>query len=134
MSASSERESPPSQTATQLSQDALSFAVPRQSDAVGEILQQILSASERSEAGRTNDPCRMELMAVAAKYSSQEFCLEPVLLELVQVLTRRIKGLSPDRRMSLEKSVARSLFEDQSSLVRLQGLWTHLTRPASHAE
>ncbi len=81
-----------------------------------------------------HDPCRAELLAVAAKYSAQEFCQEPVLLELVQVLTRRISGLSPARRTALEKSVATSLYEDQSSLVRLQQLWTQLTRLAAHAE
>ena len=132
--ASSDRESTPSQTTIQQTNPPSESAAEQSPDRVGDILQQILSASERGDAAGTEDPCRGELLAVAAKYSAQEFCQEPVLLELVQVLTGRIRGLSPARRAALEKSVATSLYEDQSSLGRLQLLWTQLTRLAAHAE
>ncbi len=134
MPASSDRESAQPRTTTQQTIASSESATEQNPDRVGDILQQILSASDRSDAAGTPDPCRAELLAVAAKYSAQEFCQEPVLLELVQVLTRRISGLSPARRTALEKSVATSLYEDQSSLVRLQQLWTQLTRLAAHAE
>lgn len=134
MPASSDRESAQPRTTTQQTIASSECGGEQNPDRVGNILQQILSASDRSDAAGMHDPCRAELLAVAAKYSAQEFCQEPVLLELVQVLTRRISGLSPARRTALEKSVATSLYEDQSSLVRLQQLWTQLTRLAAHAE
>ena len=134
MPANSDRKSAQPHTTTQETNPSSECAADQTPNHVGDILHQILSASERGDAAGTENPCRAELLAVATKYSAQEFCQEPVLLELVQVLTRRIVGLSPARRMALEKSVATSLYEDQSSLVRLQQLWTQLTRLAAHAE
>ncbi len=134
MPASSDRETAQPRTTSQQTSASPESAVEQHPDRVGDILQQILSASGHGDAAGTNNPCRTELLAVASRYSAQEFCQEPVLLELVQVLTRRISGLSAARRTALEKSVTTSLYEDQSSLVRLQQLWTQLTRLASHAE
>jgi hypothetical protein len=72
-------------------------------------------------------------MAVAGKYSFSEFCQEPVLRELVQVITRKLRGLSESRLESLERSVTSSLYEDQAALSRLQLLWAHLTGRNPHA-
>lgn len=95
--------------------------------AVASLLQQILEAAESPETDDSADPVRAELIAVARRYSQQDFCQEPVLRELVRVITRRLQGLSSARREALEKSVTSTLFEDQSAHVRLRRLWAHLT-------
>ena len=98
------------------------------------VLAQILSVAESGGSAGIDSTCRAELLAVARKFASHDFCLEPVLLELVQVLTGRIRGISEVRRTAMERSVTATLYEDQTSMSRLQRLWTHLTELVTHAE
>ncbi len=100
-------------------------------DRLSVILEQILSASAGG-ATATSDPSRADLLAVAAKYPSLDFCTDPVLMELIQAITRRIKGLSENRLIAMERSVAASLLEDQVSHGRLQHFWEELKRLVSH--
>jgi hypothetical protein len=100
-------------------------------DRLTAILEQILSASEENR-NAVSDPCKAELLAVAAKYPSHDFCSDPILLELIQAITRRMKGLSENRLMAMERSVAASLLDDQESHRRLQHLWEQLKRLVSH--
>lgn len=95
------------------------------------ILEQILSASEDGSAAQSNDS-QTELAAVACRYSSLDFCVDPVLIELIQVVTRRMKGLSDKRLHAMERAVAASLSDDQVSHGRLQKLWEHLKKAVSN--
>lgn len=95
------------------------------------ILEQILSASEDGSATPLNDG-QSELAAVACRYSTLDFCVDPVLIELIQVVTRRMKGLSDRRLHAMERAIAASLSDDQVSLGRLQKLWDHLKRAVSN--
>jgi hypothetical protein len=102
-------------------------------DRLAVILEQILSASEEN-VHASPDPCSADLLAVAAKYSSLDFCADPVLLELIRAVTRRMKGLSERRLIAMEHSIAASLSEDQISHGRLQHLWEQLKGLASHGQ
>ena len=97
-----------------------------------DILEQILSTSENSDA--TADPCQSALLAIAARHSSLDFCADPVLIDLIHVITQQIKGLSDRRRMAMERAVATSLVDDQVSHGRLQNFWEQLKRSASDGQ
>lgn len=97
------------------------------------ILEQILLASEDGHTAQSNVGLA-ELIAVAAKYPTMDFCVDPVLLELIQAVTRRMKGVSDKRLFVMERAVAASLSEDQVSLGRLQKLWEHLKRAVSNGQ
>ncbi len=98
---------------------------------LADILEQILLASEDSSTAQSNES-QAELAAVAARYSTVDFCVDPVLLELIRVVTRRMKGFSDHRLLAMERAVAASLSDDQVSLGRLQKLWDHLKRAVSN--
>jgi hypothetical protein len=95
------------------------------------ILEQILMASEDGSTLPSNDSLA-ELIAVASRYPTTDFCVDPVLLELIQAVTRRMKGVSENRLPAMERAVAASLSDDQVSLGRLQTLWEHLKRAVSN--
>ena len=92
---------------------------------LADILEQILSTSE-DPLNFDVDPCQKELLAIASKYSSLEFCIDPVLNALIHVTTRRIKGLAENRLLAMERAVAASLVEDQVSHARLLNFWEQL--------
>ena len=100
-------------------------------DRLAIILEQILSGSGVN-INAASDPCQADLLAVAAKYPSLDFCADPILLELIQAVTCRIKGVSENRRIAMERSVAASLLDDQVSHARLQHLWEQLKRLVSN--
>jgi len=95
------------------------------------ILEQILSASEDGSTAQSNDGLA-ELIAVASRYPTMDFCVDPVLLEMIQVVSRRMKGVSENRLLAMERAVAASLSDDQVSFGRLQKLWEHLKRAVSN--
>ena len=97
------------------------------------ILEQILSASEDRTMAEP-DPCQAELLAVAARYSTLEFCVDPVLMELIQVVTRRMKGLSENRLLAMERAVVASLADDHVSFGRLQQMWEQLRGLVSNGQ
>ena len=102
-------------------------------DSFARILDGILHASGDNESGQA-DPNYAKLLSVALKYRSMDFCVDPVLLELVYVLLVQFQGVSEARRTKLEHTVASSLAEDQVSLERLQHLWCHMKGLVSNAE
>ncbi len=100
---------------------------------LADILEQILSTSE-DHPNSNVDPCQKELLAIASRYASLEFCIDPVLKELIHVTTRRIKGLAENRLLEMERAVAASLIEDQVSHARLQNFWEQLKVWASNEQ
>lgn len=96
-----------------------------------DILDQILSTSD-DQSNPVVDPCQKDLLAVAARYSTLAFCVDPVLLELIRVVTRQIKGLPVSRMQAMERAVAASLVDDQVSHGRLQNLWEQLKKRDSN--
>lgn len=97
------------------------------------ILEKMLSASHDGVSIET-DPNHTELVRVALKYSSMDFCVEPVLLELVRVLTAQFEEISQAQRTALERRIALSFADDQVSMQRLQLLWDHLKGLVSNAK
>ncbi len=98
-----------------------------------DILEQILSTAEEHPSAKA-DSCQKELLAIASRYSSLGFCTDPVLMELIQVVTRRINGLSASRLLAMERAVATSLIDDQVSHARLQNFWEQLKMWASNEQ
>lgn len=101
-------------------------------DRFARILEQILAAPQGVKSVDL-DSSHADLLRVAEKYSTMEFCVDPVLLELVRVLTRKIAGVSEARLARLEHTVSKSLADDQVSLQRLQHLWGQLKGLVSNA-
>ena len=102
-------------------------------DCFARILDGILHASGDGESVNA-DPNYAKLLSVALKYRSMDFCVDPILLELVRVLLVQFQGITEARRLRLEHTVASSLAEDQVSLERLQHLWCHMKGLVSNAE
>ena len=102
-------------------------------DCFAKILDGILHASGDGETVHA-DPNYAKLLSVALKYQSMDFCVDPILLELVRVLLVQFQGVSEARRVRLEQTVASSLAEDQVSLERLQYLWCHMKGFVPHAK
>ena len=95
--------------------------------AFADILEQILSQPHEHPETQV-DPCQNDLLEVASRHSTLDFCVDPVLLELIRVVTRRIKGLSISRMQAMEHAVAASLIDDQISHGRLLNFWERLKR------
>ena len=99
------------------------------------ILEQILHvAGSEHQKSAVDDRYRRELLQVAADLHQHDFCLEPVLLSMVRVITGRLKNFSESQYQAIQRSVANSLYDDISSRERLERLWQHLVRLASDAE
>ncbi len=101
------------------------------------ILEQILSAAENDpQALRdpSGDKFREELLAIARNLKEYEFCFDPVLLAMVNVVAGQMTVLPVVQRQAMQKSVAASIYEDISARERLERLWGHLVRLASNAE
>jgi len=92
-----------------------------------DILEQILS-QPHEHLDTHADLCQNDLLEVASRHSTLDFCVDPVLLELIRVVTRRIKGLSLSRMQAMEQAVATSLIDDQVSHGRLLNFWERLKR------
>lgn len=126
MSRDSNAEQTPPEPVNPAAEDVISSASSRQPhDRLTVILEQILSATEDT-SNADPDRCQVELLAVAAKYSALEFCVDPVLVELIQVLTRRMTGFSDNRLLAMERAMAASLADDHVSFGRLQQMWEQL--------
>lgn len=115
---------PDAEVSTGNQQPSLNFA---------DILEQILATAE-DPANAKADPCHEELLAIASRNSSLGFCTDPVLIELIQAVTRRIKGLSASRLLAMERAVAGSLVDDPVSHARLQNFWEQLKMWASNGQ
>jgi hypothetical protein len=131
----SNKENAPSEPVCRLAgPDAeVSMSDQQSSKNLADILEQILSTSEEHPDSHV-DPCQKELLAIASRYSSLEFCIDPVLKELIHVTTRRIKGLAENRQLAMERAVAASLIEDQVSHARLLNFWEQLKVWASNEQ
>lgn len=108
---------------------------PLESRGSGGILEQILHvAGSEHQHSTVDERYRRELLQVAASLHDHDFCLDPVLLSMVRVITGRLKNLSDSQYLAIQRSVANSLYDDISSRERLERLWQHLVRLASDAE
>lgn len=104
-----------------------------QKQSFASVLEQILNASEQTEHSPA-DPVWSQLVQVAAKHANMEFCLDPVLTELTEVITRQFHGITDSQREVMTRAVATTLAGDQNSLVRLQHLWDEIQKVVAHAE
>ncbi len=108
---------------------------PPESRGPGGILDQILHvAGSEHQHSAVDERYRRELLQVAARLHDYDFCLDPVLLSMVRVITGRLKNLSESQYLAVQRSVANSLYDDIASRERLERLWQHLVRLASDAE
>lgn len=99
------------------------------------ILDQILSLTEIDlQGGPLAGVLREELLQVARRYPAEPFNRDPILESLVDVITRSIQPLTEAQSARLRQSVARTLYDDVASRVRIERLWQHLREQASDVE
>jgi hypothetical protein len=103
------------------------------SAALRHVLQQILSVTE-TDKGDGGGEVRRELVQLARTHSKLPFSLDPVLKSMVGVMIDRIQPLSADQRATIQESVARTLYDDVASRIRIESLWKNLKRLASDGE
>jgi len=99
------------------------------------VLHDVLSFTEGDlEKSPGGQQIRQELIAVARKHGGVGFQLDPVVYSLVEVITSRIQPLSREQRETMTQSVARTLYDDVSSRMRIERLWERLRRQASDGQ
>jgi hypothetical protein len=99
------------------------------------VLQQVLAVTERDARLSPSDrQLREELLETTAALQGCEFGLDPVLLSLVGVITRRVQPLSSAQEKMMRQSVAQTLFDDVASRVRIERLWEQLKRLSANEE
>lgn len=107
--------------------DTNSAVSPQAGSVLGNVLEQIISATgTNSEGSAADTSLRRQLQAVGTRYAGQELTLDPVLLALVDAVTGRFRLLTAEQKSTMNKAVARTLFEDAAARARLERLWHSL--------
>ena len=100
--------------------------------ALADVLEQVVSATNtRDNASAQDAALRRRLEEVAARLGDQELTVDPVLVSLLDSVNDRFRFLTPQEKQAMNQTVARTLYEDSESRVRLERLWHSLRRRTS---
>lgn len=93
------------------------------------LLEEVLDRTETEATTEVDSESLEALLRVARRYAGRELCVDPVLIELVDViLTRQFHQCSPAESCAIAERIAQTLFDDPESHARLTRFWSRLLR------
>ncbi|MEO2019054.1 MAG: hypothetical protein ABGZ53_32315 [Fuerstiella sp.] len=100
--------------------------------ALADVLEQVVSATNTGNDSSSQDvTLRRRLEDVAARLGDQELTVDPVLVSLLDAVNDRFRFLTPQEKLAMNQTVAKTLYDDSESRVRLERLWHSLRRRTS---
>jgi hypothetical protein len=95
--------------------------------ALADVLEQVVSATNTGNDSPSRDVAlRRRLEQVAARLGDQVLTVDPVLVSLLDAVNDRIRFLTPQEKLAMNQTVAKTLYDDSESRVRLERLWHSL--------
>ena len=95
--------------------------------ALADVLEQVVSATNSSiEASPRDLALRRRFESVATRLAGQELTVDPVLVSLLDAVNGRFRFLTAQEKSAMNLAVARTLYDDSASRVRLERLWHSL--------
>jgi hypothetical protein len=91
------------------------------------MMEEVLKRTLDQPANSLDSAERDSLVALARRHRGEPFELDPVAVDLVEVMLRRefnARITSPDRWRRMCYEVARTLFDDPAAHQRMQAIWT----------
>ncbi len=100
--------------------------------ALADVLEQVVSATNTSNNSSPRDVAlRRRLEEVAAGLGDQELTADPVLVSLLDAVNERFRFLTPPEKLAMNQTVAKTLYDDSESRIRLERLWHSLRKRTS---